>query len=260
MRTKGKLPAIYILSGIIILANNSSSLARPDHQDGKHLRRHEATSRMPDDVAISPDMAWRPEVEELSWSRVQASAAFPAWLEEDFQPDKDHFVARGVANGPQTAIQIAVEQHFLPHLAERLRLDQPWKRRIAQRQLNRHLPGSAVIVESYQESFFRAVDDGEHEAFTREAVLIHAGDEHIDRIARDIRHRIHRVEKARSAAYSFALVAVVITLIVCWLVARILNSFTRGYYVWPIRLGAATLMLLAMGITAGITVSILHAV
>ena len=54
--------------------------------------------------------------------------------------------------------------------------------------------------------------------------------------------------------------AVLVILFVCWLLSRILNSVTRGYYVWPIRLGTATLMLLAMGVTAGITVSILHAV
>ncbi len=261
MHRKWKLPALHVLTGVMLLATNGLLLAGPGHHE-KHDAANHATSppQQQQDVAISPEMAWRPEVDELSWSRVQASEKFPAWLEEDFQPAKNQFVARGVANSPRTAVHVAIDQHLLPRLKETLRLDRPWKHRIAQRQLSRQLPNSSAIVESYQESFFRSVDDSEHEAFTREATLIDAGDEHLQRIARDIRHRIHRVENARTAAFAFALIAVLVILFVCWLLSRILNSVTRGYYVWPIRLGTATLMLLAMGVTAGITVSILHAV
>lgn len=210
------------------------------------------------EAIVAVENAWRPEAEELEWSRIEPVSLDVNWLQSDGGQGEGFAVVRGVANTDHAALNLAIEEQIMPWIEQRLPLDRPWKRHVAVRRLHRELQRSDVIQDRVEQTFYRAIDDEEHVAFTRDAVLVNISNDSMDRLMRPIRHDLRRGQKIRSGAFSFMAIVLGISSCVCWVGSRFIDRVTNGYYVWPIRLATATLLLAVFGATVGIAMSMLH--
>lgn len=204
---------------------------------------------------LSSETVWRPEVEELQWSDIRPAEIDKSWLDSDYS-DQDFVVARGLAGSTKRR---AIEAYILPRIEKKLHLDNDWQRRVAVRRIQYEMKRTPVIVDRFQQTFFKQAGDEQIEAFTREALLVDISDDNLARLVRPVRRDIHRRQHARTGALTFASVVVSIACVVCWVGSRFFNRFTQGYYVWPIRLVTAAVLLTTLGLTAGFTFSILRA-
>ena len=97
------------------------------------------------------------------------------------------------------------------------------------------------------------------EAFTREALLLDVSQGNLARLVSPIRRDLHRRESVRLGTLTVASVVIGIICMTCWIGSRFFNRVTQGYYVWPIRLVTAAVLLTSFGLAAGMTFSILRA-
>ena len=214
-----------------------------------------ATSESPME-SIEPELAWSSAVGQMDWSSIQPAAVDKEWLEVGGVP-AHHTVVRGV---DETIHHIAIHDHILPEVTKQLKLSTPWQQRIATRRIQHELRRVPIVVDQFSQTFFRAVDDDEHQVFTRKAVLLNLSKENIEKLAKPVRREVHRAQHIRAQAVTFSLAFVGIMAFSCWIGHAFLNRITKGYYVWPLRLTTFTVLLGSITLAVGITFSILNSV
>ena len=204
---------------------------------------------------LSSDTVWSAAAEELEWSEVRPAEVDKSWLESDYS-DQNFEVVRGVKG---TVIDKAIADHILPKIESRLRIDSDWERETAIRRIKHELRRTPIIVDRFEQTFYKSVGDESIEAFTREALLLDVSKENLAKIARPVRREVHHSNHIRRGALTFFVVVITIVCLICWMLYRFFNRITRGYYVWPIRLVTAMILLGSFSMAAGITLTILRA-
>lgn len=216
-----------------------------------------AASLSADQVAIhdgllDPALVWSPAVEELDWSAVRPDVADKPWLTGTV--DSDRIVVRGVADSIDETV---ITQYLLPRLVSQLGIKSNWQQRVAERSIRYELKRSPIIADRFQQTFYKTVGDEQHVVFTREAVLLDLSKANLAQIARPIRSDLRGREHLRGKAFNLAAIIISISSVACWMGYTYLNRVTQGYYVWPIRLTTAALMVGSVSLAAGVTLSIL---
>lgn len=204
---------------------------------------------------LGSETVWSTAVEELDWSEVQPAEVDKSWLESDYS-DQNFEVVRGVKGA---VIDKAITDHILPRIENRLHIRNDRERQTAIRRIKHELRRTPIIVDRFEQTFYKSVGDDPIEAFTREAILLDVSKENLSKIARPVRREVHHSSHIRRGALTFFIVVISIVCLVCWMLYRFFNRITQGYYVWPIRLVTAMILLGSFSLAAGITLTILRA-
>ena len=204
---------------------------------------------------LGSDTVWSAAVEELDWSEVRPAEADKSWLESDYS-EQNFEVVRGVKG---FVLDKAVAEHILPRIENRLRIHSDQERQTAIRRIKHELRRTPIIVDRFEQTFYKSVGDEQIEAFTREAILLDVSKSNLSKIARPVRWEVHHSNRIRRGALTFFVVVISIVCLVCWMLYRFFNRITQGYYVWPIRLVTAMVLLGSFSLAAGITLTILRA-
>lgn len=207
---------------------------------------------------FDPALVWSPIVEQLGWSDIRPHSLRKPWLASPPGLGPDQVVVKGVAGSGQSAASRAVDEQLLPRLATRMELKAPWQRRIATRRIQHELQRGPLIVDRFEQTFLKTVEGDQYEVFTRDAVLLDLSPENMRNLGRHVHRDLRRGGQVRTGALAFAAIVISIGAVVCWIGTTFLDRVTQGYYVWPIRLTAAVIMLGTLGTAAGITFSILQ--
>ena len=236
---------------ILLLTLLSAACCNPAvGKEGKHDRpQHEQK------IQLDAETCWAPEVAELDWSEIQPAEIDKSWLHEDYD-EQGFVVVRGVSG---KTIDKAIEEHILPVVRQKVRLKNPRQLRTAARRIEHELKRRSIVVDRFQQTFYKQVGDERIEAFTREAVLLDLSKDKMSRLIRPVRWEVHQSQKIRQGTLVVFVGVIAFVGFVCWLFSRFFNRLTRGYYVWPVRLVTATVLLGSFCLAAGITFSILRA-
>ena len=184
-----------------------------------------------DDV-LEAKSVWLPEVEELYKTDVEA----PSWLNES----SAFVIVRGLAgDGPQSAISVAIRDSILPRLA---------KQHSAERQVRFRLENSKIIVQRFEQPFYKMVDGERYEAFSREAILIDLSDENMTELTYRTQDAINGTSLLWKNTIGVAVGIVGTLFFACWIACSVLDRLTHGYYVGWLRLMAATTFLVSAGL------------
>lgn len=187
---------------------------------------------------------WSPEVEEMYSFGDYA----PSWVTEE---SSELTVVRGVAGSEeQSALSIAIRDIILPRVVENL--DSPWtdhEKQVATAEIVRRLHKSDIILEAFEQPFYKDVDGEKYEAFSREAILCNFSDEKMAYLHRAAHRAVHDNAFMRRNTQRASLGIVGALFVFCWLAYWILDRLTRGYYVGLLRVMAAAVFLISAGLT-----------
>jgi len=187
---------------------------------------------------------WAPEVEVL----YETESTAPPWLVDE---SSELTVARGVAGSEeQSALSIAIREKLLPRLMEEQ--DSPWnehEQSVATAEIVRSLHDVGMILEQFEQPFYKTVEGERYEAFKREAILLDLSDENLDYLRRKTRRAVHENAFIRNNTRRASVGIVGTLFVVCWFAYWILDRLTKGYYVGLLRLMAATVFLISAGLT-----------
>lgn len=195
----------------------------------------------------------------------------PAWGSDWFVPylDKSWVVSpphpnyvtvRGLAahdvmGDSDDVMTEAMASVVLPRVQQRLG-HRNWGRRaeqIAMRRI-RDAMDDFIVVDRFRQTFYTSIGNDDHVALIREAILLDLQEDNVDAVAGPVLRDIRRIKRRSKSVMAISAVVILVTLLVCRLGYMFLNRVTQGYYVWPIRFATATVMLLALGVAATITI------
>ena len=202
---------------------------------------------------LEAESVWLPEVEELYHSDVE----MPSWL----NAPSELVVVRGLAGeGEQSAESVAIHKVVFPRLMEKNGQKwTKWEHSIAEREMRHWLENSNVIVNRFEQPFFKTVDDQQYAAFTREALLLDLSEQNMAALQRRTRNAIFGTRRHWRSTIGIAVGIVGSLLFACWFAFTVLDRITRGYYIGWLRLAAATTFLVSTGLAIHVMRIILRA-
>lgn len=98
------------------------------------------------------------------------------------------------------------------------------------RMVERHLLGDRLVVDRFPQKFERP-----YGTLFREAVLVDASDDRLDKLARDMEETLAAERRSRIGGLASAMAVLLVT----YALYRFANAFTRGYFTWSLRTAAA---------------------
>ncbi len=193
---------------------------------------------------LDAQSVWTPEVEEL----YEFQASGPSWLAEE---SSELTVARGVKDSEQqSALSIAIRDLILPRMIEdRGSPLSEHEETVATAEIVRRLYDSEMILEEFEQPFYKVVDGERYEAFTREALLLDLSEGNLQYLYRKAGQAIKQNEFMRNNTQRASIGVVGTLFVLCWFAYWILDRLTKGYYVGLLRLMTATVFLVSAGLT-----------